>query len=94
VLRPVNPCRGFEPRPPHFKGYFSRSTLRSHRLFIVYADRAIQQVGHLSVDTAASHVPVLRHADVAVTEVIGADLGRETFVVDEGGQVCSSGESD
>jgi hypothetical protein len=37
------------------------------------------------MDAAAPHVAVLAHADVAVTEVVGADSGRQTFVVDQGG---------
>jgi len=57
----------------------------SHRLFIVYADCAVQQVCYLGVDAAAGHVAVLSHADVGVAEVIGADPSRESFIVDECG---------
>jgi hypothetical protein len=85
---------GFEPRPPHFRGNSSRSSPQSHRLFIVYADCAVQQVGHLSVDAAAGHVAVLGHADVGVAEVIGADPGRKTFVVDESGDGLAEPVSD
>lgn len=37
------------------------------------------------MDAATGHVPVLGHADVAVTEMVGADSGGEAFVVDESG---------
>lgn len=35
------------------------------------------------MDTAAAHVAVLSHAHVTVPEVIRADSGRQTFVVDQ-----------
>lgn len=56
----------------------------SHRLFIVYADGAVQQVRHLRMDPPSGHVAVLGHADVAVAEMVGADAGRQSFVVDQG----------
>ena len=34
--------RGFEPRPPHFTGDFSRSILLSHSLFTAFSDGSIE----------------------------------------------------
>ena len=71
--------------PAHVRGHFSRSSAPSHRLFIVYADCAVAAPCYLGVDPAPGHVAILGHADVGVAEVIGADPGRESFVIDECG---------
>jgi len=42
-----------------------------------------QQVSDLLVHMAARHVPVLRHRNVRVPEVVAANPGRQSFVIDE-----------
>jgi len=40
--------------------------LISHRLFTLFTafgDGSVEQIGHLGVDSATSHVPVLGHGD-------------------------------
>jgi hypothetical protein len=49
--------------------------LIGHRLFTAFSDRPIEQIGHLDVDSAASHVAVLGHGDLRVAEVVGTDAG-------------------
>jgi hypothetical protein len=53
------------------------------RFVSALTDGTIEQIGNLSVDTASTHIAVLGHAHVTVLEVIGADAGRQSFVVDE-----------
>jgi hypothetical protein len=74
--------RGFEPRPPHFRAYFSSLSLLDHRPFMP-TGRSSKR-GYLRVYLSAGQVAVLRHADVTVTAVFdGANSGGKTFV-DEG----------
>lgn len=54
-------------------------------LFMVYGGGSVQQIRYLRMDPAAGHVPILCHRHLGMPEVIGADPGRRTLIVDQGG---------
>jgi hypothetical protein len=62
---------------------FCRKFKITHRLFIVYGDGPVQEIGNLGMDPAAGHIAILSHGDVGVSEVVGADPRRETLIVDQ-----------
>jgi len=58
------------------------------------AGGAVEGLGHLSMDDTAPHVHVLRHGNVAVPELVGADARRHTLGVDDPAQEDTRERSD
>jgi hypothetical protein len=56
----------------------------SHRLFIVYGHRPVQELRDLNMNSTSRHVAVLGHRHLRVAKVIRTDPRRQALVVDQG----------
>ena len=59
----------------------------SHSLFTAFGDGSVEKFSHLGVNAAASHVPVLRHGNLGLPEVVSPNSCGRALVVDQGGDV-------